>query len=427
MPKQRRAIHYTNWMIPSLYTVAAIFLGMALPRVETYFFPNSTFSLSVDSSMTIGSAVATGTIALTGIVFSLAFVMIQFSTSAYSPRLTSWMARDPVMSNALGVFIATFVYALLAIAWIDRGHTARVPLVTTLMMFVLLLASMAMFIALIGRMGILVVNRTLRFVGDRGRSAIAFLYAPLETTGPSVPAGDIRTQRPTQTLVHHEPPQTVQAVHIDRLVKLAAAYNAVIEVVAPVGDVVVEGTPVAHVYGSGRSIDEQELWEGIGVGEERTFDQDPKYAIRLLVDIGIKALSPALNDPTTAVEVLDHIGDLLVRLGGSRIEIGAFRDARGVLRLIVPFPSWEDFLLLSFEEIRHYGADSVQVMRRMLALVSDLMAILPVERRPALLYWQERLHSGISRSFDERDDKDAAAVADRQGLALTRRQSAAGL
>ena len=95
------------------------------------------------------------------------------------------------------------------------------------------------------------------------------------------------------------------------------------------------------------------------MGEERTFEQDPKYAIRLLVDIAIKALSPAINDPTTAVQALDQIEDLLLRLGRRRLEIGEFRDRDGQLRLVVPSPTWEDFLRLAFDEIRYCGARSV--------------------------------------------------------------------
>ena len=84
----------------------------------------------------------------------------------------------------------------------------------------------------------------------------------------------------------------------------------------------------------------------------------PKYAIQLVVDIAIKALSPAVNDPTTAVQALDQIEALLLRLGRRRLDIGAFCDRGGNLRLFLPFPAWEDFLRLAFEEIRAYGANS---------------------------------------------------------------------
>jgi uncharacterized membrane protein len=150
------------------------------------------------------------------------------------------------------------------------------------------------------------------------------------------------------------------------------------------------------------------------------FEQDPKYALRLLVDIAIKALSPAINDPTTAVQALDQIQDQLLRLGRRRLEIGASRDSHGTLRLVVPHPTWEDFLRLAFDEIRSCGATSVQVMRRMRALMSDLIAALPEERRPALEHQRERLDRAIALSFEDEEEKLDASMEDRQGLGMPR-------
>ena len=160
------------------------------------------------------------------------------------------------------------------------------------------------------------------------------------------------------------------------------------------------------------------------MGEERTFDQDPKYAIRLLVDIAIKALSPAINDPTTAVQALNQIEDLLLRLGCRELEIGDFQDRDGQLRLIVPYPAWEDFVRLALDEIASYGAQSVQVMRRMKALVNDLTLRLPANRHDALQYWEKRLQSTISRSFEDMEEKQEALVEDRQGLGVPRKKTA---
>jgi uncharacterized membrane protein len=159
------------------------------------------------------------------------------------------------------------------------------------------------------------------------------------------------------------------------------------------------------------------------LGDERTFEQDPKYAIRLLVDIAIKALSPAINDPTTAVQALDQIEDLLIRLGRRRLEIGAFRDGQGNLRLLIAYPAWEDFLRLAFDEILSYGASSVQVMRRMKALVSELTSILPEERRAALNEWRDRHQSNVEHSFRDTRQKLDASVEDRQGLGSSQRRT----
>ncbi len=188
-----------------------------------------------------------------------------------------------------------------------------------------------------------------------------------------------------------------------------------------VGDTVVELMPLLRIFDARQSIGEKDLRDGIEIGDERTFEQDPKYAIRLLVDIAIRALSPAVNDPTTAVQTLDQIEDLLLRLGQRHLEIGAYYGRDGKLRLVIPFPAWEDLLRLGLDEICYCGATSVQVMRRMNALIGDLILYVPEERRLALRYWEERVKSSIARSFADGEERAEAAQKDRQGLGISQR------
>src|SRR5262249_47702747 len=235
---------------------------------------------------------------------------------------------------------------------------------------------------------------------------------------------DLRTV-PAQTLLHHGQPRSLQAVNILKLVELAKVRDGFIDVAAAIGDTLLDSMPLIHVFGTRQPFLETVLRKTLELGEERTFEQDPKYPIRLLVDIAIKALSPAINDPTTAVQALDQIGDLLLLLGRSRLEIGTFQDDSGRARLAIPFPAWDDFLHLAFEEILSYGAKSVQVMRRMKALVADLLSVLPIERHGALKYWQQRLQTSIARSFEDAEEKLSASIEDRQGLGITRSSIAA--
>jgi uncharacterized membrane protein len=411
------------WLVPALYAVAAIALGLILPRIENRFFPGVTSTITVGQATAIYSAIASGVIALTGIVFSLAFVMIQFSASAYSPRLVLWIARDSVISHSLGIFSATSLYALAALSGVDRNHSGKVPFVSLWVVIALLLASMAMFIKLIQLIGLLQVNQMLIFTGDRGREVIATTYPLEESRGTGKQSADLSNLTCTQTLSHRGRPRSVQAVDVSTLIQLAVASSGVIEMAVAVGDTVVEMMPVVRVYGAHEPIDENRLWDGIEVGDERTFEQDPKYAIRLLVDIAIRALSPAINDPTTAVQALDQIEDLLTRLGQRHLEIGWWRDSMGELRLVVPFPAWEDLVRLAFDEICFCGASSVQVMRRMNAVIADLIPRLPEKRHPALRHWQGRVSATIARSFASDEEKLDASKADRQGLGIPRQDS----
>jgi uncharacterized membrane protein len=413
-----------TWTITSIYAVAAIAAGALLPRIEDRLLPSLVSPVSVSAAMAIYSSIASGMIALTGIVFSLTFVMVQFSATAYSPRLVLWFARDPLLAHAFGTFTATFLYAIAALGWIDRtGATGRVPLVSALTVVGLLLASVAMFVGLINRVALLQISRTLAFTGDQGRKVIDALYPQRSTD-----ATDIAPRRParalvTQVVTHRGSPLSVARVDVATLVELASAADAVIEVMVAVGDTVEESMEVVHVVGARTPIDGRALADCVTLGVERTFEQDPKYAIRLLVDIAIRALSPAINDPTTAVQALDQIGDLLLRLGRRRLEIGEVCDAHGALRLTMPAPTWDDYLWLAFGEISSYGATSLQVMRRMHALIGDLTAAVPSERKAALHYWRTRLRHRVSASFADADDRAAASMQDRQGLGVSRRAS----
>jgi len=371
--------------------------------------------------MAIYTSVGSGMLALTGIVFALAFVMVQFSSTAYSPRLVLWISRDPVIWHAIGVFTATFLYAIGAIAWVDRNGSGKVPFLSVWIIFALLLASVALFVALIQRISLLQINRMLSFTGDLGRQIIEATYSQLDTAIALAQPEELRSLPVTQTLLHTGAPQALQALDQRALLTLGAQSGGVVEIVSTIGDTLIEGTAILRVLGGGQLVETEACKNAIETGAERTFEQDPKYAIRLLVDIAIRALSPAINDPTTAVQALDQIQDLLLRLGNRRLEIGAFHDSKGALRLVIPHPTWEDFLRLAFDEIRFCGATSIQVMRRMKALVSDLIDALPEERHEALKRHQKRLDSTIARSFADPEEQLEAAVEDRQGLGVPRR------
>jgi uncharacterized membrane protein len=410
------------WMIPAAYSVAAIVIGIMLPRLEHHFPHEFVSGINSASAIAIYSAVGTGTMTLSAIVFSLTFVMVQFSATAYSPRLVLWLAEDPVISHALGIFTGAYLYSISAIAWVDRNDVEGVSILGAIVAVLWLIAAVAAFIALIKRIAVLQVNRMLTFTGDQGRKTIAALYGSDQRPNSEEAAQASFSGMPTHIVAHHGRPRAVQAIDAGMLLELARRADARIEVAVAVGDTVMESTPLLRVYGA--SILERQLVAAIRVGEQRTFEQDPQYAIRLLVDIAIRALSPAINDPTTAVQALDQIGDLVLRLGRRRLITAPLRDQAGAVRVIIRLPSWDDFLQLAFDEICAYGAASVQVMRRMNALLSELIRALPNARRPALARWQRRIESSINRHFADTDERRAALVEDRQGLGVSNRSAA---
>jgi uncharacterized membrane protein len=224
----------------------------------------------------------------------------------------------------------------------------------------------------------------------------------------------------TQALTYSGKPRTIASYDIRSLVREAQKADAVIVMESAVGDTLVENALILRVHG-GRAIPEDRLFRGLHLKKERTFDQDPKFALRLLVDIAIKALSPAINDPTTAVQTIDQIEDLLHHLGQRDLDAGHVSGSMGHLRLVFPVPTWDDYLALSFDEIRQYGATSVQVMRR---LRSALIAVAESLKDPAQVdatrQYLKHLDAAIDRSSFDPEDRVAARQEDRQGLGLSR-------
>ena len=189
-----------------------------------------------------------------------------------------------------------------------------------------------------------------------------------------------------------------------------------------VGDTLLDGSVVLHMHGASGRLAENDLMRAIHLGTERTFEQDPKYPIRLLVDIAIKALSPAINDPTTAIQAIDQIEDLLRRLARHELDTGLVRDPAGVLRLVVLMPTWEDYLMLAFDEIRQFGVGSIQVMRRLRAALTGLLeSTTTAARVETTRRYLRHLDLTIEHSQFDSEDKARALQEDRQGLGLSRR------
>ncbi len=414
------------WLIPMFYAAVSFVCAMTLPRFEQVYFASYASGVSTASAQSFFAAVASGMIALTGIVFSVSLVMVQFSAIAYSPRLVLLFARDPMLFHSLGVFVATFLYSLGALAWVDREGSGIVPLFSGYVVAGLLLLSMLLFSRLMKGVSDLQITSVLHVVGDKGRDVIRQTFQRLdEGTGSQSAvgrkvAGELGPA--VQTLVYFDSPRTIAKLDIDDLVRQAQQAGAVIVMACAVGDTLVENTMLLQVHGAKATLPESKLRRAIHLARERTAEQDPKYPIRLLVDIAIKALSPAINDPTTAVQAIDQIEDLLRRLGRRDLDAGHAWDANGVLRLIFPMPTWEDYLALAFDEIRQYGGTSVQVMRRLRsALVGLADSVVAEVRVDAVQRYLKQLDLTIVRSIPDAVDQETARYEDRQGLGLSRR------
>jgi uncharacterized membrane protein len=351
----------------------------------------------------------------------LAFLFLQLSASAYSIRLFTIFARRPALFHTLGAFFATFTYALGALIWTDHSGSGAAPLFSTYLAGALLIFSMLRFSTLIYSLRDLQIQQVLQSIGDSGRSAIraAFPDPAEELPGTNALPDAAGLGPATQTLVHHGAPRAITGVDFEALADLAGRSSAVVALAYGIGDTIIEPSVLMRVHGG--VAPEPALRGAVRLSESRTLDQDPKYALRLLVDIAIRALSSSVNDPTTAVQALDQIEDLMRRLIRLRIETRVVRDAAGAVRVLIPASTWDDYLSLAFDEIRLFGAASMQVDRRLRTALQDLIAAAPIEsRRAALRGYLEHLDQCLERApFDDKDRATAHAL-DWQGLGLSR-------
>jgi uncharacterized membrane protein len=211
----------------------------------------------------------------------------------------------------------------------------------------------------------------------------------------------------------------IQAIDVKGLVGWARRHDCLLVLHHRVGDFVPGDARLIEAYGGHPSAerDERSLRTKVALGLERTVEQDPAFAIRIIVDIADKALSAAINDPTTAVQVLNQLGEVLRIIGTT--ELQTFRSsANGRPRhgLVMATRSWDEYLALGVTEIREYGSTSIQVMRRMRAMLEELRREVSPEHRDAVTEELARLDATVAQSFGDSVDLDRARIADPEGM-----------
>lgn len=402
--------------LPCLYVVGAVILGILAPEIDVR---REGGSANVDTARDVLTAVATGMIAFTGFVVSGVLLVVQFAAGQYSPRLVLWFRRDPLIKHAIGTFLAAFVFSLVALRLLDEPGSEVSPDVTVGVALGLLVGSSILFLALLQRVTDRLRPRTLfGAVTREGVRAAREIYPRALGQEPAAESGEWATAEP-QRLHHAGRPGVLTSFDRDALVALALDAGAVVEIVPAVGEYVGPRAELLRVHG-GR-IGEEGPARCLVVADERTIEQDPAFAIRMVVDTAIRALSPAVNDPTTAVHALDVLEVLVLELAGRDLDASVATDAAGGLRLVWRAPSWEDLLDLAFSEIRSYGAASAQVCRRLRAVLDDLLEGTPEPRHPGLDTQLARLRATVVRSFPEGSpERELAEAGDRTGLGLAR-------
>lgn len=418
--EERSVIEKTH-LVAWIYVVGSLVLGWSLPRISGGILGTLHSDVGHSQAIAFLSAISTGMMAFTGIVFSLLFLLMQFGSTAYSPHLVTLLARNPTLVHAQGVFTGTFLYSLMALRGVGAAGGGTLAL-TIWVAFAWLVASIFLLLRLVQVFATLEITDVLQMLGESGQRELDVLYGPRPGDLPTAAAPPGRL---TQRILHRGRPRYLVDVDVAALLSLARDANAVIRVPVSFGDSITVGTTIALVEEANVPIPEDRIRRAIVLGRDRSLEVSPKSAIRLLVDIAIRALSPAINDPTTAVRSLDQIEDLLVRLGNAPLENGTVADQSGKVRVVYTTPTWEEYLDLALAEIQLYGAGAIQIQRRLAALLALLRASVPAKRHEAIdRIAQERMHV-VERAFDgDAWARDRAAGLDRQGLGHTAERKA---
>jgi uncharacterized membrane protein len=382
------------WLVPAVCVLAAIGVAVGLVALDHTLgavSPGVLFPGPPAGARSFLSSITQAMIAFTGLVFSITIVVLQLTSGQFSPRVLRAFVRDRAIQLALGVFVSTFVYAMVVQRAVigSAGQHPFVPRIAVTGAFALVLASVGLFIFYIHHVANMV--RVATIVASLGAESRDLLRARYPASQPA--AGPPPDLGPAARVITASRPGVLVSVNEKALAGLAERTRCVVVLSARVGDYLPEGAPLLRIHageggtGDVPGIDELRLLAEVAQDTERTMEQDLAFGFRQLVDIAERALSPAVNDPTTACQAMDVLHDLLRRLATRHLPSGRLHDADGSLRLVVPQYGFADFVDLAVREVWRYGSDAAQVPGRLSAMLADLSAAALPEYLPVLRQW----------------------------------------
>lgn len=397
------------WFIPSLMTAAAVVLAMV-----AIAFDHSDYGdwlrrgiwrdrLQLENARLIVSTIAGSMITVTSLVFSLTLIALTLASQQLGPRLLSVFMRDRITQVVLGLFVATFLYSLLVLAALsdvdDGWSTPVLSIVLALLLAVVSVGFLISFIhhlansmqadTVIARMGADLARQVQRMFPERSEAPDHGADPPRESERKSEDAVEISARSSGY----------LQTVDLPSLVECASDRDLEIVLYHRAGDYVCEGEALASVkprHDLGESVRE-DIASAFVLGRTRTPIQDLEFAMSAIVEIALRALSPGVNDPYTALTCIDQLGDTLSRVLQRGPSIGRHADADGRVRVTTPTVTLDNIMDMAFNEIRQSAKDNVSVTLRLLDTLVRLARLSRSEAAGAAI----RRHSEmIERSAD---------------------------
>jgi uncharacterized membrane protein len=411
------------WVVPAAGMVAATAFASVTLAFDAFVLPDAApfpiFYGDADTARSMLSLIATSIANLTALVLTIVAVVLQLATQSLSPRAVRTFLQDPKSHITLGLFVMTFTYSLVVLQQLGRIRDPEQDVLTSssvTVAFALAVASIGMFILYVDHIVHQArVTSVLERVADRTLVAIDQQYPRELGAGPDSGAAVEAPEGEPDRVIRATRAGYVLEIDVAALLDLLGDGEVVVALVPAVGDFIPTGGRLLEVHGE-VAVPDGDLVSTVEIDAERSINQDVLFGFRLLVDIAERALSPGVNDPTTATQALDRLHDLLRQLGTRTFPTGWHGDEDGEPRLYVRQPSWEVFVALAFEEIRHHGRSSIQVARRARAAIEDLLAEVPPERRGALRRQLRLLDAVTEEGFGTELERAAASFPDAQGI-----------
>lgn len=433
------------WVMPSIFVASALVLGTLLPAVEPAdgtALEGVVFGGTASGARDILAVVAGAMITVIGLAFSLTIIALQMAASQFSPRVLRGFLEDRGNQLVLSLLLATFAYSVAVIRVIrdeDAPDGEFLPrLAVTVGIVLTLLAVMALVYFIHHLTQVLRPDTIMSGIVGEALSAIGKVHPDaVEAEGDHAPLPRPGTEPypvPAQRSGY------LQAVKLDGVVRAAARLDAIVRLRPAIGTQVSEGTTIAWIWPrDGASWPEWESMQAderdeamkawrravhdhVHLGRERTMQQDVAFGLRQLADIASKALSPGVNDPTTAVDALGHMARITCCLAGRKLGGGTHADEDGEVRTLVPSPSFADYLALACDQPRRYGAGDPQVMIAVLGLLADVGELVASDEYAAVVSRECARTLEVAREqLDATDMVRVEAAADRVRSAVEHR------
>ena len=425
----RDATRSQLWPLPVMSVVAALVAGLLLPHLDATvdetlpdWLSAVIFGGDAGAARTVLDAVSSSLITVTSLTFSLTVVTLQLASSQFSPRLLRTFTSDMFVQATLGVFLATFTYSLTVLRTVrstDADVPEFVPQVSVTLSFLLAIASVIVLIVFLAHLARQIRVETM--LHDVHEDASATLRSTLRQHDTS-PDGPTHIPPPPPDAWSVAAPKSGFLVRVDQqeLLEICVDLDVVVVLDTPIGSSLVEGSPIGSAWSTsvapgGTDLDnrlQQRLVTAVHTGIERTAVQDIGYGLRQLTDVANKALSPGMNDPTTAVHTLGHISALLCQLAGYDLGPVVLCGDDQSIRVVLHRPDLENLVDVAITQPRRYGASDPQVMQRLFQLLAELAQHCRPDQQYLIRNQLDRLVATVrAQDFDPHEEaqlKDAA-------------------